>query len=199
MALTDSEVWRIRYELGYHIITVDAEPYISYVSLFEQVIQPYVTGGASTTSTTAVTAASPAAPASLTLVSATGFATGNRVSVDVDSRQETATLQDLSGTTATMLLSKAHSGTYPVTVEGGESIIREILSRIADVKSRMATTFGYGALKKVDEIEFYNSGGSYFGALGDQLTYWRDELASALGVASMWSHKRAAAQQLANH
>lgn len=197
MALLDSEVWRIRYELGYPVLTVDAQPYVGYVSLFDQIIQPYLSAGASTTSTTAVVAASSPTPVTLTLASATGFAVGARVVVDVDSRQEVATAQNLSGTSLTLLLSLAHTGTYPVTVEAGESIVRELLRRITDVKVEMGATFGEGSLKKVDEVEFYQASGNVFGQLGDQLMYWREELAAALGVESLWGRKAAGAQRFA--
>lgn len=198
MALLDAEIARIKAELGYSLLTIGAIPYIGITQVFEQVIQANVLAGAATTSSTSVSAQSSPTPVTITLASATGFAVGCRVVVDVDDRQETATAQSLSSTSLTLQLSKTHSGTYPVTVEGGESIVREILNRIRAVKSNMATSFGAGALRKVDEIEFYNSGGaSQFGSLGDELSYWRDELAAALGIESMWARRRAGAQRLA--
>lgn len=198
MALTESELTRIRHELGYNLLTTGAEPWIGVHAVFSQVIQPYLRAGAATTSATAVTAASTPTPVTLTLADATGFAAGVRVVVDVDSRQEIATVQSLTGSTITLLLTKVHSGTYPVTVEGGESIVREILGHIAAVKTELGSTFGYGALKRVDEIEFYESGEqTLFGKLGDQLRYWRSELASALGISSMWDRQRAAGATLA--
>src|SRR4051812_9346081 len=98
MGLSNAEVRRIKYELGYDLLSVSAEPYISYVSLFDQIIQPYLTEGASTRSSTAVTAADEPTPVTLVLVSATGFSAGERVVIDVDSRQESVTIQALSGT-----------------------------------------------------------------------------------------------------
>jgi len=99
----------------------------------------------------------------------------------------------------TLYLKLAHSGTYPVTVEGGESIVREYLARIRDVKAQMAQTFGEGSLKKVDEIEFYQTmkGATLFGNLGAQLSWWRDELASVLGIRSGWAQKRSGGQRMA--
>lgn len=79
----------------------------------------------------------------------------------------------------------------------GEVIIREYLANIAAAKARMATAFGEGALKKVDEVEFYQGiSGSLFGAIGDQVEYWRIQLAAALGLESMWSRKRASGSRL---
>lgn len=188
---------RIRYELGYPILTVGAEPYIGWVSLFTQVIQPYVSAGASTTSSTAVTAATTPTPVTLTLTSGTGFNAGDRVVIDVDARQEIVTAQAVSGASLTVLLSLAHSGSYPVTVEGGETIVRELLRRIRETKDELGQTFGEGSIRKVDEIEFFQSGGTLFGNLGTQLMFWREELAAALGMESAWSRKRAAGQRLA--
>lgn len=198
MALTASEVQRVRVELGYHALTVSAEPYISYISIFDQIITPYLNAGATTTSATAVAAATEPTLRALTLTSAMGFAAFARVVVDVDAFQETATVRTVSGSTITLFLSKAHSGTYPVTVEGGESIIRELLARIAEVKTKMAKDYGAGTLKKVDEIEWFQAGElTSFGSFGAQLRYWRDELAAALGIESLWGQKTAGAQRMA--
>lgn len=183
MALTDSEIARCKHELRYTLMTANAEPWIGVTQAFELVIQPYLGAGASTTSSTTVTAASTPTPVSLTLVSGTGFSVFSRAVVDVDDRQEIATIQNVVSNVITLLLSKAHSGTYPVLIEGGESIVREILRNIASVKQRLATSFGAGALKQVDEIHFYGSNSAtLFGNLGGELKYWRCELSSALGI-----------------
>lgn len=191
MALLNSELQRVRYELGYNVLAAGAEPYISYVAIFDKVVQTYLNAGAKTTSTTAVTAASAATPVALTLTDATGFTAGDRVVVDVDARQEWATVTLVSGSAITVPLKLTHSGTYPVTVEGGEAIVRELLVKIRQVRDRMALQYGSGALKKVDEVEFYDRGGkSAFGVLGENLMYWRDELSGALGVPNLWRQKR---------
>jgi hypothetical protein len=198
MALLDSEVARLRYELGFALLTVNAEPYIGFVSIFTQIIQPYLSAGASTTATGTIAVSTTPTPVTLTLASGTGFSTLCRVVIDVDDRQEVVTAQLVSGTSLTVLLTKAHSGTYPVTVEGGESIIREILGRIRDVKNELGQTFGTGALKKVDEVEFYGTRDrTLFGNLGQQLMFWRDELASALGMINAWAVKRSAGSRVA--
>jgi len=191
LALLNSELQRVRYELGYNVLAAGAEPYISYVAIFDKVVQTYLNAGAKTTSTTAVTAASAATPVALTLTDATGFTAGDRVVVDVDARQEWATVTLVSGSAITVPLKLTHSGTYPVTVEGGEAIVRELLVKIRQVRDRMALQYGSGALKKVDEVEFYDRGGkSAFGVLGENLMYWRDELSGALGVPNLWRQKR---------
>lgn len=198
MALSDGEVARIKSELGYNLIAGDVSLYVNgWTAIFEVAIQPYLDAGTATTSATAVTAASAYTPVALTLTSATGFASGARVVIDVDSRKETATIQNLSGTSMTVQLRLAHSGTYPVVLaDSGEAIVREILAKIASVKTTMGETFGEGSIKKVDELEFYDSGSATFGSLGSQLSWWREELASTIGVPSGWSMKRSAGQSL---
>lgn len=189
MALTQSEVARIRAELGYNVLAVGAEPHVSIVALFDSVIAPYTLGGAATTSTTAVIAAGAPTPTTLTLASANGFAPGAVAVVDVDTRQERATVTAVSGSNVTLQLSQAHAGTYPVVVESGESIIRDILSELRAVALQIGELRARVGVKAVDEIEFYG-GGRTLGSQGiDPLTatlalreHWRDELASVLGV-----------------
>lgn len=198
MALLDSELDRIRHETGWNLLNVGAEPYIGVAAIFSQVIQPNLRSGAVTSSATTVTAATTPTPVTLTLTSGTNFTTGDRVVIDVDDRQEVVTAQLVSGASLTVLLTKAHTGTYPVTVEGGETIVRECLSNIRAVKAKMATTFGEGTIRKVDELEFYQHGrAGMFGALGDQLMFWRDELCSAVGIGNQWRKRRAAGSSLA--
>lgn len=197
MALLTSELRRIRQELGYNVLDAGAEPYIGTASVFEQVIATYMQAGASTTSSTAVTAATTATAVTLTLASATGFSALARVVVDVDDRQESATVQTVSGNTITVLLSLAHSNTYPVTVEAGEALVREHLRRLQAI----ANELGDGAIvaagiKRADDIEFFPAGtGSTKGRiqqLAELREYWRDELASTLGVVNLRKLRRGA-------
>ena len=187
MALLDSEIARIKWHLGFNVLSVGAEPYFGYVSIFDQVIQPYVAAGASSTSSTSVTAATTPTPVTLTLASATGFVAGAACIVDVDSRQERATIQSVSGSTITLLLSKAHSGTYPVAIEGPESIVRDVLSKCDAAWTAYSEAITNAGLKQLGqgEIEWFPEG-SGNGALSSAratLTAWRNELGSLLGLA----------------
>ena len=189
MALLDSEIRRIRAELGVNILTVDAEPYIGVTQLFEQVIQQNVTAGAVTTSSTVVTGSGSPAAVTLTLASATGFNSGDRVIVDVDSLQESATAQNVTGSTVTLLLSLSHSGTYPVTVEGGESLIRAKLKYITTLTGQIQTMATAAGIKSADsgEVEFFSARDSRLklgpvGALWEQREWEREELAELLGT-----------------
>ncbi len=190
MALLDSEIAQIKYHLGFNVLTIGSLPYIGHTSLFEQVIGVYTDSGAATTSATAVTAADTATPVTLTLASGTGFEAGARVVVDVDDRQEVVTAQNVSGTSLTLLLRLAHSGTYPVLVEGGETIIRTILRQLHNVSTQIGDAYVTAGLKRIDDIEFYGNGATVQAKeLNSLRMHWRDELASALGVPNFWRMK----------
>lgn len=194
MALLDSEVARIKYELGYNVLNISAEPYIGVARVFELVIQPNVLAGATTTSSTAVTAVNagdPPAPVALTLASAIGFAAGDRVVIDVDDRQETPMVQSVSGSTITVLLSLAHTGTYPVTVERGESVVREHLRYLRDIGKRIGEQMPVQAgVSKADDVDIAVGLDGPISELKKLQAYWRDELASALGVVNLRRTRR---------
>lgn len=182
MALLDGELDFIKYSLGFNALNVGAEPYVGIAAIFSQVIQPYLRSGATTTSATSVTVATTATPVALTLTSATGFSAFARVVIDVDDLQEVATVRSVSGSAITVALLKAHSGTYPVTVEGGESIVRGILGRLRGLDQSIANSSSEAGIKRVDEIEFFGAGESKtaFDALLGQQKYWRSELCRVL-------------------
>ena len=198
MALLTSEMTELRVAIGYNALGVNAEPYVEYHAIFDRVVATYLSAGATTTSATAVTTSTTGAtvPVTIVLTSATGFTSGDRVVVDVDARQEEATTQSLSGTSLTVQLKLAHSGTYPVTVDGGETIIRRLLRRIRAVQDQLGSSAslqsaGSGGLAQVDEIRWHPSGAdgwssTTFGALSKELMRLRDELASALGVQNLF-------------
>lgn len=186
MALLTSEVHRIRYELGYTVMSSAAFPYVGgYFASLESVLTAYLQAGATTTSATSVTAATTPTLVTLTLVSATGVSAGSTVVIDVDTRQERVTVESVSGSTVAVLLKKAHSGTYSVTVEGGESIVRDLCGRLRDVGDSIASSFTRAGIKKVDEIEFFEGGQSVLAALSTLREYLRDELAQACGVPNL--------------
>ena len=185
MALTTGELDRIKSELGYNLLEFAAQPYIGVAALFEQVIRPYLREGATTTSTTAVVAAPRGALVSLVLASATGVTAFSKLAVDVDDLFEYATVRSITGSTVSVYLKKAHSGTYPVTLDGGLQQIREALAALQAVREKMADPEidETGALKKVDEVEFHDvNGKSWLQLLQDQQRHWRRELSSFLGV-----------------
>jgi enamine deaminase RidA (YjgF/YER057c/UK114 family) len=198
MALTDEELYFLRRELGFNLMTTSAIPYIGVTQLFDQVIQPYLASGTNTTSSTAVTAATTATPATLTLASAVGFTALARVVVDVDDREEIVTVQSVSGSTITALFKLTHSGTYPVILQGAEAIIRDILRQIRGVHKQITAATSTAGIKQVDVIHFFGATTSttQVKSLQGLLMHWRDELASALGVPNLWRERAAAGQML---
>lgn len=192
MALLLSEVYRIRAETGYNVMGITAIPYIDVTSIFDSVIQQYINPSeVAVCSTTVPDPLGVPTPTTLTLSVVDSFLTGARVIVDVDSRQEVATIQSVSGSTIQALLSLPHSGTYPVTVEGGESIIREKLRQLYAVNGpggAIEKARRRAGIQQVDEIIFFGGTGAQSQGK-DPLTvalelqeFYRDELASFLGI-----------------
>ena len=189
MALLQSELERIKIELGWNGLAFAAEPYVGIAAVFESVVRPYLLSGLITTSATVVTAANALAPVALTLAATSGTNTqgtavtvspGDTLVIDVDDRQETAKVQSLSGAVATVHIRLAHSGTYPVTVEGAEAYVRECLRNCRDAAARIANSAKRAGVRKVDEIEFFEGkgtgGSTVFKELVEQRDYWRGEL-----------------------
>ncbi len=196
MALLDSEIQRIRFELGYTLLNVNSEPYAEYFGTINRIIALYLNAGATTTSSTTVAVASTPTQRTLTLASATGFAVGETVWIDVLPQQEKATVQSVSGSTIVVHLQKAHVGTYPVTVDGGETIIREFLDALYENRLKIKAASNTAGIKQVDDIHFFggtktSSQAASLFQLRDEL---RDELASALGVVNLHKVRRGQGQ-----
>lgn len=191
MPLTTAELQRIKTELGMNALDVGADFYIGIHQILEVVVNQHIDAEVSTTATlgTAIAQASAPTPQTLALADASSFSAGDRVFIDVDTRSENATIQSKSGSSIVVQLKKAHSGTIPVTLEGPIPLALEALRHILEVKGRIAEIFGTGTLKKVDEIEWYPTVGTQLSALGEQLMFWRDELANVLGVPNLWRRK----------
>jgi hypothetical protein len=197
MALRNEEILRIKYELSYNVTGIGAEPYITYSAIFDKAVQPYLID-ISTTSSTAVIAATSGAsvaltvasnPASISATQAVSFVAGSAVIVDVGPNQETSIIQSVSGLNFTMLLFLAHSGTYPVLLNGAEQTIRDILTRLDAIKSEMLNVAPKTAgMEQVDEVRMFSRRkGSVnvqdkFASLLFQRDTARRDLAGALGV-----------------
>lgn len=202
MALPTSQLQRLKHELGFSQLNVGAEPYVSVTRYFEQIVVPNLNAGALTSSATAVTAqpiGSGAAPVTLTLASGAGFNLLDRVIVDVDDAEEEATVQSVAGTTIALRLIKAHGtdGSYPVTVEGGESMVRQQLARCRKIAARIDAFGARAGIKKADEVEFFGDRtmASGFRTLGEMQQYFRSELCKLVfGVGDIGSFGGAGAR-----
>jgi hypothetical protein len=191
MALSDTEIDRIRYHCGYNLLEAGAELYVGNVhAVFDTVIQTYARTGPSTTSSTVVAAAAAATPSTLTLADGTGFDALERVVVDVDARSEVASVQSRNVNDITLLLTLAHTGTYPVAVFSGEHQIRYLLNKCEELEQRKGSsgTQGAAGLSRVDEVWFNTKSGanSVYKSIADQLMGWRDSLCNALNVVNKW-------------
>lgn len=196
MALLDSEIQRIRYELGYTLLDVNSEPYVEYFGTINRIVALYLNSGATTTSSTTVAVADTLTQRTLTLASATGFVAGATIYVDVLPQQERAVIQSISGSNVVVYLQKAHVGSYPVTVDGGESIIREKLAQLYAIDEKISAALNTAGLKRVDDIEFYGGTKATSQAvmLAQLRDMRRDELASALGVVNLHKARKGGAQ-----
>lgn len=187
MTLLDSELARIKAELGFNLLGIGAEPYIGITRFFEQIAIPNLSAGAVTTSSTTVTAVADGAsvtPVTLTVDSATGIAMFNRVVIDVDDLTEMATVRAVSGSTITVALRLAHTGTYPIQVEGGESLVRYYLAKCRTTAEQISE-YGEGAgIKSIDkeDVVFFGGYGERTAGqtLGTLLKFWRSELCKLL-------------------
>lgn len=199
MSLLQSELERCKAELGYNLIGV-GQAYIGVTALFEQVIQPYLSSGATTTSATAVTITTAGTPQTIVLADADGFDSGARVVIDVDGRQEKLTIQALSGTSLTAQFAKAHGGSslsYAVTIEGGESLVREKLSEIWTARVTRGQGNGLGALKAVvGDAEWYDTGMTSFASSNAAIDVLRDELAALLGIPNLWRQRQSGGSRM---
>lgn len=195
MALSTEELARIKAALGYNVLAIGALPYVGFSQLFDQVVLPYLPTDTATTSATTVTAATSATPVSLTLASVTGVAAGARVIVDVDSLREVATVRSVSGSTISVALTLAHSGTYPVTVWGAEATVRDKLRKVTEIDDKFDSAAKTAGLKRAEDLEWYPN--AVFTGLSKQRMDARDELGAAIGIENRWRTRQGSGQSIA--
>lgn len=180
MTLNTSEITRVKHELGFNMLLVGAEPYVTVTRYFEQVAVPNLIAGVDTTSSTSVSAVTSPTAVTLTLASGTGILAFDTVVVDVDSAQETVTVQAIVGNSLTVILSKAHSGTYPVEVEGGVSLVRNYLAKLRRISNRIDLFGARAGIKSLDKEDLVFFGAAHehsgFRTLRDMQTHFRAEL-----------------------
>ena len=193
MPLLDSEVQRIKYELGYNLITIDGEPYVGFTALFEQVIQPYLQSGADTMSQTTIGSFAVTTTTEIEVDDITGFEVGQSVVIDDDDLQERSTIRAVTeGPPHIIKLRLAagieHEAPFRVTVEGGLTIVRGLLNDLRTFDNPRSNAFrkmlSRAGVKKVDEIEFFGTEAGFTGMnnLESIREYFRRQLAAALGL-----------------
>lgn len=191
--LTDDELARIKSEVFDNLLGLGAIPYFDVRTLYP-VIRDNVESSdvAATTSSTSV--ASPGAT-TITLASATGYAAGQRVVLDVDDQRETVTIRSLSGAAASVICRKTHSGTYPVEVESALTLVRGYLSDLITLEQIERGSFETAGVKRVDEVEFFGAseGGDVLTRVNATRDRLRAKLASALNLTKVMSEMKARA------
>lgn len=191
--LTDDELARIKSEVFDNLLGLGAVPYFDVRTLYP-VIRDNVESSdvAATTSTTSVT--SPGAT-TLTLTSATGYAAGQRIVLDVDDARETVTIRSISGSVVSVVCRKTHSGTYPVEVESALTLVRGYLSDLITLEQRERDLYTSAGVKRVDEIEFFgrSDGGDALTRTQETRNALRAKLASALNLTRVMSEMKARA------
>ena len=206
MALSSTEVDRIRYALGYPVTRIGAEPYITYAAVFDKAIIPYLTDVGST-SATAVTAVVAGADVAVTVAinptlpqypNGLAFVVGVIVAVDVGPTSEQSIIKAVSGNVLTLTLSNAHGALapYPIVLAGAEQIIRDILTRLDDINTELRIAVKGSGVQQVDEVQLYaNTKGrtkqaDKFGALMFQRDQARTDLSDAIGLVNLRTARR---------
>lgn len=168
MALRAEEILQIKFELGVSVTLIGAEPYITYLAIFDKAIQPYIIDPTTTSSTAVTAAAVPTAVqltvASIPVVAATNlpaFTVGTQVNVDVGPNAENPQILAISGNSIWVTLCNAHgqnSQPYPVTMAGGEFQVRQILQRINFITQQLGSLAVVTAgVEEADKNRFYAS------------------------------------------
>ncbi len=182
--LTDDEMARLRAELGAHVLANSATPMVGVLSIWAVIRDSVVSSSVSPT--TSATTVSTAGPVVLTLASATGYVAGQSIQLDCDAERETVTIRNLSGSNASVICRKAHSGTYPVEVESPLTIVRGLLSDLRRIEQGdFLAAFDALGVKQVDEIILSDAGQLKF--IDRARAMLRDKLATACGVPSFAS------------
>lgn len=213
MALRPEEILRTKYALGVNVGLLGQEPYITYLAIFDRAIQPYIIDP-STTSTTSVSGGGiPVAVvvAAIPVIAGSAvpaFTVGTTVTVDVGPLSEQAQITIVTGTTIWLTLNNAHgaNGAYPIFMAGGEQVVRDILTRIANIEAQLATFAPQAAgVQQIDEIKMYaattagNRRGSrdMFESLIQQREQARDDLGEAVGFPNLRTMKKARGNSVA--
>jgi hypothetical protein len=197
--ISDAEKESLRFHLGYGNLDYGAFPYTpdGFKELFEQVIQPNITGGTDTSATTAVTAGS---TATVTPLSMTDITANARLVVDVGDDMEIVTVRAVTVSTFSAKFAKAHPSTgYPISTLSGQSRLRILLAQ-ADTAWQAANGASLGAaagLKSVDkgDVEWFEG----FQVLKDRISHYKSivmSISSLVRVLPRWADECSGSQLL---
>lgn len=210
MSLRPEEILRVKIALGVSVTLLGAEPYITYLAIFDRAIQPYIVDPATTSLTVVVPGTQSIALASVPVIAGSltpAFSVGSSVTVDVGPAAEIVQIQVLTGTTAWATFANAHgaNGAYPVIMAGGEQVVREILARIALIESLLSSIAPVSAgVQEADEAKLYpaSTTGSKRGSrdthesLVQQREAARTDLGEAVGFPNLRNYRASAGSRM---
>lgn len=212
MAFDFGFIQKLKGQLGFNAVNVGAEAYVlnGYAAMFDAAIAPYMVDQGSS-STTVVPASSTGSAVAVAVTVAANpivsgaqvaniygnvFTQGAKVVVDVGPQQETnVVIMGISGLVLTLLLANAHGqyGSYPVLLQGGEYLARQIMARIDVIEGQLTGIAPITAgVTRADDVQLASSmmgrKGQLdkFQSLNAQRDLARKELASLLGVPNLW-------------
>jgi hypothetical protein len=184
MAITDSEIERLRFFLGWGNLDVAAYPYTpdGFYEVFYGVVAPNLTTGAESTVAVSIAAAGIVV---VTPASMTDIVPWTRLVVDVGSDEETVTVRATTATTFTARFERAHTAPFPIAVDSGTTRLRSLLAKAeATLAEKTGTKISSAAgLKMVGqgEVEWFGVTSALM-ATDAQLLSIRRELSSLVRV-----------------
>jgi hypothetical protein len=151
--ISDSECQALKFHLGFGSIGADAEPYVDFVALFEQVIAPSLTTAPETSSASAIVPG----VALVTPVRMTSIVPYARLIVDVGDDSETVVVQSTTATTYSARYQRAHPAGTPIAVDSGTARLRYLLHRADQAWAGLqdpsvGATAGLGSVDKNDVV-----------------------------------------------
>lgn len=182
MALSDSEIERIRAELLDQLTDAAAEPYLGHRGIYA-VIQDNVSGSSTAATTSSSTVSTPGAT-TITVASASGISAGTRLVIDCDRQREVVTVRNVSTLTLSIVCQKTHSGTYPVEIESALTLVRGLLQDLSDLEVREQEAYASLGLKRVDDVEWSDDGIAR--RIHAQRSVLRQRLAAACGLTAVY-------------
>jgi hypothetical protein len=184
MAITDSEIERLRFFLGWGNLDVAAYPYTpdGFFEAFYDIVAPNLTTGAESTVAVSIAAAG---IVTVTPAAMTDIVPWTRLVVDVGSDEETVTVRATTATTFTARFEKAHAASFPIAVDSGTTRLRSLLAKAeATLAEKTGTKISSAAgLKMVGqgEVEWFGVTSALM-ATDAQLLSIRRELSSLVRV-----------------
>jgi hypothetical protein len=146
--ITASEIDSLKFHTGHGSISVDAEPYISYHALFEQIIAPNLTTAPESSSIGGISAGL----TNVTPVSMTGIQSYTRLVVDIGADVECVTVQSVTASTFTARFQRAHAAGAPIAIMSGTARLRMLLHQ-ADTALEAISDSSVGAAAGLASVD----------------------------------------------